>query len=130
VRGVLCVWAGLSGHRRRCGLPGTAASVPASCGCESVDDGVEARGEAFVAVVDPDGFAEVDERGEAVGRQGLKERGTRATHAGNATACEAAREALSASSAARALGRDSTCRMLDVTGSGRRRRGMATLQSV
>jgi hypothetical protein len=126
----LCVWARLSGHRRRCGLPGTAASVPASCGCESVDDGVEARGEAFVAVVDPDGFAEVDERGEAVGRQGLKER---VGHAGNATACEAARQALSASSAARALGRASTsapCRMLDVTGSGRRRRGMATLQSV
>jgi hypothetical protein len=40
-------------------LPAGAASVAASCGCESVDDGVEARCQAFVAVVDPDGFAEV-----------------------------------------------------------------------
>jgi len=39
--------------------------------CEPVDDGVEAGREAFVTVVDPDGYAEVDERGEAVGRQGL-----------------------------------------------------------
>jgi hypothetical protein len=46
-----------------------ATSVSASRRFESVDERVEAGGEPFVAVVDPDVLAEVDQGGEAVGRQ-------------------------------------------------------------
>ena len=45
-----------------------AALSAASLRLESVEEGVEAGGEPFVAVVEPDVFAEGDEGGEAVGR--------------------------------------------------------------
>ena len=41
----------------------------AALGLEAVDEGVEAGGEPFVAVVVPDVLAEGDQGGEAVGRQ-------------------------------------------------------------
>jgi hypothetical protein len=50
-------------------LPAAAASGWASRGVESGDEGVEAGGEPFVAVVEPDVFAEGNEGGEAVGRK-------------------------------------------------------------
>jgi hypothetical protein len=87
VRGVLCVCGCLSGRGGRACLPAAAASVAAACCLEAVDDGVEAGREAFVAVVGPDGFAEVDERWEAVGRQGLMERVEGVLVAGSRTRC-------------------------------------------
>ena len=45
-----------------------AALSAAALRLESVEEGVEAGGEPFVAVVEPDVFAEGDEGGEAVGR--------------------------------------------------------------
>jgi hypothetical protein len=49
----------------------SAAPAPARTprGVEPVDDGVEAGCEPFVAVVEPDMFAENDQRGEAIDRQ-------------------------------------------------------------
>jgi hypothetical protein len=51
------------------GLPAAAPSAWALRRVESGDEGVEAGGEPFVAVVEPDVFAEGDQGGEAVGRQ-------------------------------------------------------------
>ena len=45
-----------------------AALSAAALRLESVEEGVEAGGEPFVAVVEPDVFGEGDEGGEAVGR--------------------------------------------------------------
>jgi hypothetical protein len=54
----------------RVGLLGLAAALSAAAlRLESVDEGVEAGGEPFVAVVDPDVFSEGDQGREAVGRQ-------------------------------------------------------------
>jgi hypothetical protein len=51
------------------GLPAAAPSAWALRRVESGDEGVEAGGEPFVAVVEPDVFAEGDQGGEAVGWQ-------------------------------------------------------------
>jgi hypothetical protein len=50
---------------------GQAARAP--CPFESVDQDVEAGGEALVVVVEPDVLAEGDQGGEAVGGQGAEE---------------------------------------------------------
>ena len=50
-------------------LPAVARSGRASRGVEAGDEGVEAGGEPFVAVVEPDVFAEGNQGGEAVGRK-------------------------------------------------------------
>ena len=50
-------------------LLAAAAPAGASSRVESGDEGVEAGCEPFVAVVEPDVFAEGDQGGEAVGRQ-------------------------------------------------------------
>jgi hypothetical protein len=50
-------------------LPAAVAPVRGLRRFESGDEGVEAGGEPFVAVVEPDVFAEGDQGGEAVGWQ-------------------------------------------------------------
>jgi len=63
-----------SGWAAGCSSAGSAVGLvvalsAAAFGLESVDEGVEAGGEPFVAVVDPDVCSEGDEGREAVGRQ-------------------------------------------------------------